>query len=316
MNQIVALPLARRHFLGASGALVVSLAASGMPGAANSAVEAKPPLSPEELDSWIAIAPDNTVTAYFGKMDPGQGVDVAIAQIVADELDVPFERVRVVMGDTQLTVNQGGASGSTGVQRGGISLRYAAAEARRMLMAMAAERLGTTSDALSVSDGVISVGSDPARSVSYGDLIGGRYFDVKLHWNGVYGNLLVAKGEATPKRPDQYRIVGNSYPRGDIAQKAFGRLDFVTEVKLPGMLHGRMIRPPVAGAVPAAVDEASVSTVPGTRVVWRQGFLGVGLKRNGMRYALPANCRSHGHTPRSPSLSQSNSTIIFATRRC
>jgi CO/xanthine dehydrogenase Mo-binding subunit len=94
----------------------------------------KPPLTPDRLDSWLAVKADGDVVAYFGKMDMGQGVDVAIAQIVADGLDVPFERVNAVMGDTAWTVNQGGASGSTGIQKGGIPLRYAAAEARRVLI--------------------------------------------------------------------------------------------------------------------------------------------------------------------------------------
>jgi nicotinate dehydrogenase subunit B len=276
MNQAIFSPLSRRQLIGAGGALIVSLATPGRSQAAtDTGAKAKPPLQPDELASWIAVAQDGSVTAYFGKMDPGQGVDVAIAQIVADELDVPFARVSVVMGDTKWTVNQGGASGSTGIQRGGITLRYAAAEARRVLLAMAAERLGAEPETLSVVDGVVSVAADPARKISYGELIGGRYFDVTLQWNGLTGNFLVAKGKAVPKRPDQYRIVGQSVPRADIGQKVFGRLDFVTEVKLPGMLHGRMLRPPVAGAVPVAVDESSVSDLPGARVVWRKGFLGV-----------------------------------------
>jgi nicotinate dehydrogenase subunit B len=276
MDKIPAFLLSRRHLLGAGGALIVSLSAlRGTSATAAADAQTKPPLVPDELDSWIGIAQDGAVTAYFGKMDPGQGVDVAIAQIVADELDVPFERVRVIMGDTKYTVNQGGASGSTGVQRGGVTLRYAAAEARRVLLTMAAARLDAEPETLSVSEGMVSVAADPGKQVSYGELIGGRFFDVKLQWNGVYGNFLLAKGQAVPKRPDQYRIVGRSVPRADIGQKVFGRLDFVTEVSLPGMLHGRMLRPPVAGAVPVTVDEASISSLPRTRVVWRKGFLGV-----------------------------------------
>lgn len=98
---------------------------------------------------------------------------------------------------------------------------------------------------------------------------------MQLQWIGKYGNLLYAKGRAIPKRPDQYRIVGRSYSRAVIGQKIFGRLDLVTKAKMPGMLYGRMLRPPVAGAVPGAVDEGSVSSFPGARIVWRKGFLGV-----------------------------------------
>src|SRR5215468_10786087 len=151
----------RRDFLKASGALVVSVMITGtvpIARAQTSGVgDGKPPLLPDELDSWIAILPDGNVTAFFGKMDMGQGVDVAIGQIVAEELDVRFDRVKVVMGDTALTCNQGGASGSTGVQRGGVTLRYAAAEARRLLVERAAQKLGVPADALTVRDGVISV---------------------------------------------------------------------------------------------------------------------------------------------------------------
>src|SRR3989442_13641254 len=128
----------RRNFLKASGALVVSVMIPGtvpIARAQTSGVgDGKPPLMPDELDSWIAILPDGNVTAFFGKMDMGQGVDVAIGQIVAEELDVRFERVNVVMGDTAFTCNQGGASGSTGIQNGALTLRYAAAEVLRLLL--------------------------------------------------------------------------------------------------------------------------------------------------------------------------------------
>src|SRR6186713_3417335 len=134
--------LARRDFLKASGALVIIVA---VPGSVTTALSqnagSKPPLTPNELDSWIAVLPDGSVTAFFGKTEMGQGVDVAIGQIVAEELDVAYEKVKVVMGDTAVTCNQGGASGSTGIQRGGMTLRNAAAEARRILVERAAERL-------------------------------------------------------------------------------------------------------------------------------------------------------------------------------
>src|SRR4029077_10561501 len=135
----------------------------------------KPPLAPDRLDSWLAVKADGDVVAYFGKMDMGQGVDVAIAQIVGEELDVPFERVNVVMGDTGWTVTQGGASGSTGIQKGGIPLRNAAAEARRVLVELASQRLGVPADRLEVTHGGVMVTGDPARKLSYGELIGGRY---------------------------------------------------------------------------------------------------------------------------------------------
>src|SRR5437764_640912 len=170
----------RRSVLKAWGALVVSV---GMPVgfdtllAINSAVAqgSRPPLVPNELDSYIAIHADGKVSAFFGKMDMGQGLFTAIGQIVAEELDVPFNRVTVVMGDTATSVNQGGASGSTGIQNGGKQMRAAAAEARRILVEMAAAKLALSADVLTVTDGVVHAKDDPSKRVSYAELIGGRY---------------------------------------------------------------------------------------------------------------------------------------------
>jgi CO/xanthine dehydrogenase Mo-binding subunit len=196
----------RRALFQGAGAFVVSI---GMPSgfaAAEPGAALKPPLAPDQLDSWLAIKSDGDVVAYFGKMDMGQGVDVAIAQIVTEELDVPFERVSIVMGDTALTVNQGGASGSTGIQKGGIALRNAAAEARRVLVEMASARLGVPADRLEVTDGVVAVSGDPARKLSYGELIGGRYFDLPMKWNGKLGN---ERGRPSQSRPPPTRSLAN-----------------------------------------------------------------------------------------------------------
>ncbi|MBI3710715.1 MAG: molybdopterin-dependent oxidoreductase, partial [Proteobacteria bacterium] len=283
MNAITDLSLSRRAVLQGTGALVVTAAAPAAIGEALAqtpvAIQAKPPLHPTELDSWVAIGPDGRVAAYFGKMDMGQGVDVAIGQIVAEELDVPVNRVSVVMGDSGLTCNQGGASGSTGIQRGGIALRNAAAEARRLLVDAAAERLGVAAERLTVTDGVIALADAATERVTYAELIGGGYFNAKLEWNGKYGNDLVAAGKAKPKSPGQYKIVGQSIPRVDVAGKVFGTMDYITDLKVLGMLHGRMIRPPVAGAAPVAVDEASIREFPGVRVVRKGDLVGLVAER-------------------------------------
>ncbi len=172
MSTIKDLHVTRRSVIKGAGALVVTI---GVPASAartpakakaKGGAGVKPPLKPDELDSFVRIAEDGGVTAYFGKMDMGQGVDVAIGQIVAEELDVPFERVTVVMGDTARTVDQGGGSGSTGIRRGGVPLRNAAAEARRILLELAAIRLKTPARYLSVADGVIGVTGEAARKVS------------------------------------------------------------------------------------------------------------------------------------------------------
>src|SRR6195256_5846762 len=235
----------------------------------------KPPLTPEQLSSYIAVNADGTVSAFFGKMDMGQGLFVAIGQMVAEELDVPFKAVTVIMGDTATSVNQGGASGSTGIQLGGKQMRMAAAEARRVLVDMAAAKLSLPADALTVTDGVVHSKTDPSKKASYAELIGGRFFNVQLDWNKQMGNTLYAPGKAQPKKPSEYKIVGKPIAREDIAPKVYAQEDFCTDVKVPGMVHGRMIRPAIAGAVPVKVDESSIQDIPGARVVWDKGFLGV-----------------------------------------
>src|SRR5690349_5935360 len=197
----------RREFLKTSGALVVSFAAPATDALAQ--VAGKPPLMPGELDSWIAVLPNGSVQAFFGKMDMGQGLDVAVAQIVAEELDVGFDKVEVVMGDTASSCNQGGASGSTGVSNGARLLRRAAAEARRVLVERAA--VGTPAR---VEDGVV-IG--PQGKKTYAELVGGRYFHHQVEWNKQVGNPMDIKVPAKPKPPAEYKVVGKPVPRRDVA---------------------------------------------------------------------------------------------------
>jgi nicotinate dehydrogenase subunit B len=270
----------RRTLLKAGGALVVSFGAPATIDAARAANSGaagatKPPLTPDQLSSYIAVNADGTVSAYFGKMDMGQGLSVAIKQMIAEELDVPYAGMKIFIGDTDTSVNQGGASGSTGVQEGGKQMRMAAAEARRVLVEMASDKLGVPADQLTVTDGVVHAKNDANRKVSYADLIGGKFFNVHLDWNGKYGNPLYAPGKAKPKDPKDYTIVGKPIPRDDIAGKVFAQTNFAMDVKVPGMVHGRMVRPAVAGAVPVKVDENSIKDIPSARVVWDKGFLGV-----------------------------------------
>jgi CO/xanthine dehydrogenase Mo-binding subunit len=260
----------RRALLQSLGALIVfAPAGSALAQAAGSARK----LDPAQLDTWVAIGRDGQVSAFFGKIDVGQGVDVAIAQIVAEELDVPTARVSIIAGDTDLTCNQGGVSGSTGIQRGAVALRNAAAEARRILVERAAGRLGVSLEGLTVTDGVVSAGA--GKSVSYAELVGGQSFDAPLQWNGQYGNGLVASGKAKPKSPDQYRQVGKDVERRDVPHKVLGTAEYVTDHRLKGMLHARTIRPPVAGAAPVSVDLASIAAIPGAKVVRKGDFIAV-----------------------------------------
>ena len=280
MTNIQQIGVARRDVLKGGGALVVSFSIpasliAAATGEAQAAAALARRLSPSILDSYLAIAADESVTVYFGKMDMGQGLDVAIGQIVAEELDVPFERVTVIMGDTALCLDQGGGSASAGIQHAGKPMRNAAAEARRVLIDMAAERLKVPASALSVSDGVIGVTADGSKKISYGKLIGGRHFNVTMKWNRRYGNWLNAKGKAKPKPVSQYKLVGTSVPRNDVPGKVFGKMDFVTDVKVAGMVHGRVIRPPKAGVNPVSVDDSKLRGIRGARVVRQKNFIGV-----------------------------------------
>ena len=265
----------RREFLAGAGALTVAVL---LPGVTREAYAAgvqgsRLGLKPDQLSSYISISEDGSITGWTGKVDMSQGTDIGWIKMIAEELDVSPDRVSIVQGHTAQTVDQGGASGSTGIWFGGIALRNAAAEARLVLTEMAAARLGVAPDQLKVDNGVVSAGD---KKVSYSELIGGKHFDVQLVWNKQFGNELKIEGRAKPKTPSEYKIVGKpGTRRRDVASKIFGTAENMNDVKLPGMLHGRMIRPPVAGAVPVAVDEASVKNIPGVKVVWQKDFLGL-----------------------------------------
>ena len=268
--------LSRRAFLTSSGALLITLSsASEWAAAKPNGIAKRPPLTGDQLDSYISIDADGTVIAYYGKIDGGQGLGTAIAQMVAEEIGVGYDRVRVVMGDSGLTLDMGGASAAIGVSHGGMMLRRTAAEARRLLIEMAGDALGLATDQLTTTDGVVHAIADPIRRISYADLIGGRYFGSKIGWNGKTSGQLAVEVKVPLKKPDEFKIIGQSFPRRDLPGKVFGTLEMVNDVRLPGMLHARMIRPPVAGAVPVAVDEGSIADIPGAKVVWIKDLLAV-----------------------------------------
>jgi CO/xanthine dehydrogenase Mo-binding subunit len=220
------------------------------------------------LDDWLAINPDGTVTAFSGKVELGTGVRTALAQIVAEELDVLLERVQMVMGDTDRTPDEGYTAGSMTVSSSGSALRNAAALARRTLLEMAAERLNARPDELTVQAGSISVIRHPERMVSYAELMGGKPFNLDV------------SGDAPLKDPKNYTIVGSSTPREDIPGKVAGRPSFIQDLRLPGMLHGRLVRPPSPAAEFVSMDEKSIASIPGlVKVVQRGNFIGVVAER-------------------------------------
>jgi nicotinate dehydrogenase subunit B len=254
----------RRDMLKGGGALVVAFAFAGpIRQALAQGAAAGKPLALTEVDSFLSIDPKGAVTCYTGKVDLGTGITTALRQMVAEELDVPFNRVDLITGDTALTPDQGTTWGSLTIQIGGMQIRNAAATARDALLGEAAQRLGAKKEDLTVADGVISSG---AKRVTYGELIGGKQFSLKLDH----------QKPAKPKDSKDYKVVGKSVPRVDIPDKVTGKFTYMQDFRVPGMLHGRVVRPPALGAKLESVDEGSVKGIPGVVKVVRDGdFLGI-----------------------------------------
>jgi len=231
--------------------------------------------SPGSLNAWLRIEKDGAIRVFTGKVEIGMGVETGYAQIVAEELDVSPERVRFVMGDTSITADQGGVGGSTSIMLGAKPLRNVAATARLLLLELASRRLGVPLEQLQVRDGIITVQQDPTKSVSYGDLVGGADFNDALKVSG-RGFALNVEGAGKPKEPASYTVVGKPLPRVDIAPKILGQWQYVTDVRVPGMLHGRVVRPARAGAKLMSVDENSAKKVTGyVKTVVDGNFVGL-----------------------------------------
>ncbi|MEA2987006.1 MAG: nicotinate dehydrogenase subunit, partial [Alphaproteobacteria bacterium] len=254
----------RRTVLKSGGALIVSFSFAGhIAEALAQGPTPEKPLALTEVDAFLSIDAKGMVTVYSGKIDFGTGVRTALMQIAADELDVPFSSVKVIEGDTALTPDQGKTWGSLSIQAGGIQIRNAAATARQALVAEAAKRLGAKPEDVKIVDGIAVAGD---KKVSYGDLIGGKSFSLKLDHTK----------PATFKDPKDYKLVGKPIPRVDIPDKCTGRFIYMHNLRMPDMLHGRVVRPPSVGAKLEKVDEAAIKDIPGIVQVVREGnFLGV-----------------------------------------
>jgi nicotinate dehydrogenase subunit B len=262
----------RRDFLKQSGALIVGFSVFGLGAGLETAygqiVQGVSPGAPppNQLDSWVAISADGSITAYTGKEELGQGIVTAQTQLVAEELCVPFERVNLIYCDTAFTPDQGYTSGSqshpTNFNHG--NLAQACATAREALIRLASDRLGVAEDQLVATDGVIRARSDPSKKVSYRDLLGGQKFNLTLDKN------------AKRKPASEWTILGTPVKRPDIPALVTAQFEFVHNVRVPGMLHGRVVRPPTVGATVVNVDESSVKNLPGdVRVVVKKNFVGV-----------------------------------------
>jgi nicotinate dehydrogenase subunit B len=261
MNELIN----RRTMLQATGALIVVFGLSPGRGQATPVAPTKS-VSPDRVDSFLAIDIDGRVVVYSGKVDLGTGVRTALTQIVAEELDVPLSHVTVIQGDTALTPDQGTTSGSLSIQNGGMQLRRAAATARRALLDRAAVVLKSDASMLAIREGVVIAKNNQgaARKLPLGTLVGGMSLALRLD------------GDAPLKAPTDYTIVGTPVPRLDIPDKVNARFIYMQDFRLPGMLHGRVIRPSGVGSELVSYDESSINHIPGiVKVVRIANFLGV-----------------------------------------
>ena len=256
----------RRTFVTGLGVLVVGFGAAAC---ASPAVQPKPhgaseanPLGPvtyPQVDSWLALDAQGNVTITFGKVELGTGVETAIAQLVADELAVPIARVHVVQGDTARTPNQGYTAGSQTLTSGSIPVRQAAAEARSVMIALGAQHFGVPAGRLTTRAGAVAVNGSPARTVSYAALLHGRRFERTIPAH-------------PPMRPAKdYEYIGKPIARVDIPGKVTGPFPYVHNLRLPGMLHARVVLPPGPGAKLSAYDVASLGDLPEKVRVVREG---------------------------------------------
>jgi CO/xanthine dehydrogenase Mo-binding subunit len=238
----------RRDFLKSGGALVVSFAL-GEANAADPSLPAKT-VAADQVDGFLAIDAKGRVTVFSGKVDLGTGVRTALAQIAAEELSVPLERVTVIQGDTELTPDQGITWGSLTIQSGGMQIRQAAATARDALISQVAAGQGVGKEMLTVKDGVV-VPKSGGKGWSYAELVGGRDFQLKLD------------PKAPLKDPKEYGIVGKPIPRFDIPEKATGRFTYMQDFKRKGMIHARVIRPQAMKAALLGWNDFEARKTPG-----------------------------------------------------
>jgi nicotinate dehydrogenase subunit B len=268
----------RREFLKAGGALVIGFSSSGWAADALFAQSATPPTAargttagppdPREIDTWLAIHADNSATVFIGYVELGQGSTTSLLQIAAEELDLDMSQVRTIQLDTNVTPNQGGTYSSSSIARGSPAIRTAAAEGRQALLQMASKRLNTPIAQLSVARGVVSAANFTSGEVTYGELIGDGLFHLTI------------TGKAPLKPVADYKLVGARPPRNDIPDKVSGKYVYLQHLRLPGMVHGRVVRPRGqgvygAGAKVLTMDETSIANIPGARVLRKGDFVGV-----------------------------------------
>jgi nicotinate dehydrogenase subunit B len=261
--------LDRRRVLAGGGALIVSFSLADAFAQNQSAPAAVPAPSPPGslkgapfLDSWIRIDADGGITVFTGKAELGQGFKTAFQQIAAEELDVPFASLKVVTADTLRTANEGYTSGSNSMKDSGTAIQNAAAQVRELLVAEAARRLDLPFENLRTENGAVS--APDGRSLGYGELVAADMLHVQ------------AQPKSRLKDPAMFRVIGQPIPRVDIPAKVTGGAAYVQDMRLPGMVHARVVRPPSYGAQLIDCDSSAIEKMPGVVKVVRDGnFLAV-----------------------------------------
>src|ERR1700761_8268249 len=260
--------LDRRRVLAGGGALIVSFSLTSALAQDQGAPAPPPPSAPGSLktspylDSWIRIGADNTITVFTGKAELGQGFKTAFQQIAAEELDVAFDALKVVTADTKLTANEGYTAGSNSTHNSGVAIQNAAAQVRALLIAEAAKRLDVADDQLRTENGRVI--AQDGRRLSYGELVAGDMLHVQ------------AQPTSKLKGPATFKVMGQSIPRVDIPAKVTGGAAYVQDLRLPGMVHARVVRPPSYGARLTDCDPVVIEGMPGVVKVVRDGnFLAV-----------------------------------------
>ncbi|MBV9564705.1 MAG: xanthine dehydrogenase family protein molybdopterin-binding subunit [Bradyrhizobium sp.] len=260
--------LDRRQMLAGSGALIVSFSLRGAFAEEQGAPAAAAPSPPGSLktspylDAWLRIDADGAITVFTGKAELGQGFKTAFQQIAAEELDVPFASLKVVTADTRLTANEGYTAGSHSMQDSGTAIQHAAAQARALLVAEAAKRLELPAENLRTENGAVI--AQDGRRLAYADLVAADMLHVQ------------AQPTSKLKDPATFKVMGQPVPRVDIPAKVTGGVAYVQDMRLPDMVHARLVRPPSYGAELTDCNSSAVEKMPGVVKVVRDGnFLAV-----------------------------------------
>jgi nicotinate dehydrogenase subunit B len=260
----------RKTFLKGGGALIVGFSLAGAAvGAKTASAAFNPPVN--LVDSWITVLPNNTIELKTSHIDPGNGAPTGFMALVAEEMNISMDQINHSVWDTNLLVNSGSTGGSTAIQNTGPNVRAAAAYAYQALLSLAATNLGVAAGSLSVDKGVVSGGG---KTITYGQLVGGKLI------NATIPTAQLNPGQGIAKPVSQYKIVGTRFPRKTIPEKVSGKYTYVHNIRIPGMLHGRVVRPRGqaaygTGAPILSVDTGSISHIPGAKVVREGDFIGV-----------------------------------------